>query len=1081
VKTKLTKIMGVALALVLVFSLGMAFMPSNTPGAAEEADAATLAWSGISIPSTVNSRLVGNNEDLGPVAVSPNFANDNTVFAAVNDPTLATRPTVFKSTNGGFSWVATTTNMGAVGRAIVDISVSPSYASDSSLFVATQDVAGGATTGRVWRSTNGNVSYGQLGVVGLGAGEVITSMDISPDYDGTGVIAVGVAAVGTATYAANANCVQVWGLGAVLSWTSWTPTNGSSAGVDVSAIKFSPSYPNDNTLLVVTSDAGTNAAGDMATTNPYLRAVVGGVWDSLVTPTLVNATGAVAVQADYSSFAAVAGNEILFADIAVGSDYNAQVPTSRQTYVTIVNGAGGGTELGNVYRITNVTNGVDITGSTTVQLANLDYSGDFSGGTLIGGLYGAAAATASNVYRTTNPTSSVVNWYGVAGAANMPTGTCGAAANTTAFAVMSPDFATDSTVLVGTQGAGSAFGASVDGAVSFNERGLIENAGANLAQLWDVALSPGYATDNTMFLISNNADASANDTNVWRTQNGGATWERCFTANFTTAGAGMIALSQEFASDSVGYIGDGSGTAAGGTAVWYTADGGTSWSARNVAAGLGITIGQIVAPDASTVYVGDFATGNVAKSTNSGWTWPGAQMSNSGTGRVVNLKVSGSTILVGGNAGDVRVSTDGGATYGLRAGAAISGGGNMYVAYDAADDIVYAADNGTAGQVYRSTANGSWVTLTMPVSAGAVYGTLLANELILAEDGTLYMGDPSVTAVAAGAAEGAWRSINPSAAEPTPGTTFQPMTALVTGDTHMALDVAPGSSNIVAILEDPAGGAYPGAIVPTILKVYTDTLSLSGVTPTLVGPADGTVLSGTATTVNARFVVEFPANVTQVTIWYSSSSSFANATAVNIAAPSTASTVNLVAFEGLTVYWMARASLPYNGPWTDAWTLEMPVVTAVQAPTPAYPAGDAVMNIALEPVLNWSSFRVASGYEVQLAKDSAMSDLLVDMTGANALGNITSYKVSTPLSYSTTYYWRVRALKGTSTTYSDWSAITGFTTIAEPVAPTPPVEITQPVTPVETETPAYIWAIIGIGAVLVIVVVVLIVRTRRAV
>ena len=80
------------------------------------------------------------------------------------------------------------------------------------------------------------------------------------------------------------------------------------------------------------------------------------------------------------------------------------------------------------------------------------------------------------------------------------------------------------------------------------------------------------------------------------------------------------------------------------------------------------------------------------------------------------------------------------------------------------------------------------------------------------------------------------------------------------------------------------------------------------------------------------------------------------------------------------------------------------------------------------------------------------------------------------LAYSTTYYWKVRAVSKTSA--SEWA--TGvFTVAGEPAAaPTAPPAAATP-TPVDTSTPVYIWVIIGIGAALVIAVIILIVRTRR--
>ena len=192
------------------------------------------------------------------------------------------------------------------------------------------------------------------------------------------------------------------------------------------------------------------------------------------------------------------------------------------------------------------------------------------------------------------------------------------------------------------------------------------------------------------------------------------------------------------------------------------------------------------------------------------------------------------------------------------------------------------------------------------------------------------------------------------------------------------------------------------------------------------------------------------------------------------------------------MHWMSRVTTPFNGPWSEAWTVLTQVTTAVQAPVPTYPGGLAgsTTDVPIDLVFNWGAFKFANGYEFQLGHDSMMTDLVVDATGAHALGNITSYKTADPLEHSSTYYWRVRALMGTAISYSDWSAVVGFTTEAAPVEPEPTQIIVQPAPPAppapaapvpEPTTPAYIWGIIAIGAVLVIVVIVLILRTRRSV
>jgi len=123
-------------------------------------------------------------------------------------------------------------------------------------------------------------------------------------------------------------------------------------------------------------------------------------------------------------------------------------------------------------------------------------------------------------------------------------------------------------------------------------------------------------------------------------------WTRCFIAPaanlFNTAGTGYIACSQEFVTDSVVYVGN-----VGGTDVWYSANAGQSWSRRTCNEAVNV----IAAVDATTVYVGENNPGaatRVAKSTNSGWTWPTSLRKATGTtGNIVDLKVKGSTVIVG--------------------------------------------------------------------------------------------------------------------------------------------------------------------------------------------------------------------------------------------------------------------------------------------------------------------------------------------------------------------------------------------------------------------------------------------------
>jgi len=167
-----------------------------------------------------------------------------------------------------------------------------------------------------------------------------------------------------------------------------------------------------------------------------------------------------------------------------------------------------------------------------------------------------------------------------------------------------------------------------------------------------------------------------------------------------------------------------------------------------------------------------------------------------------------------------------------------------------------------------------------------------------------------------------------------------------------------------------------------------------------------------------------------------------------------------------------------RSPWSESRVVNPQLTTGVNAPAPIQPLGITAINTSINPVFNWGALKWATSYKFQLASDAAFSDTLVDAT----LGNVTSYAYTEGLDYEGTYYWRVKGISATSST--DWSAGTGFTTMAEPEPPVV-VEETQPpqivIPPAETTeiTPSWIYAIIAVGAILVIAVIVLIVRTRR--
>jgi len=176
------------------------------------------------------------------------------------------------------------------------------------------------------------------------------------------------------------------------------------------------------------------------------------------------------------------------------------------------------------------------------------------------------------------------------------------------------------------------------------------------------------------------------------------------------------------------------------------------------------------------------------------------------------------------------------------------------------------------------------------------------------------------------------------------------------------------------------------------------------------------------------------------------------------------------------------------------------VVVATPATMPVLaltaPAAGAT-DIPLTNVpFTWSSVSGADSYLFLLSENADLSSAIIREPVAG-----TAYLYTGTLTDGNAYYWQVLAREGTiNVAESDVGAFIAKAPVeaAPPaVMPAPEVTVEAPPAPQVTveappapsvtveapvaTTPSYIWAIIGIGAVLVIAVVVLIVRTRRAV
>ncbi len=121
-----------------------------------------------------------------------------------------------------------------------------------------------------------------------------------------------------------------------------------------------------------------------------------------------------------------------------------------------------------------------------------------------------------------------------------------------------------------------------------------------------------------------------------------------------------------------------------------------------------------------------------------------------------------------------------------------------------------------------------------------------------------------------------------------------------------------------------------------------------------------------------------------------------------------------------TYYWRANATNSVGtGTWSGAWSFT--TIAPWSAPLLTSPTNGAAGQ-ALSPVLLWSAVSGAASYTLQVSQNTAFSTFVVNQAGLTALSQAVG-----PLSYATTYFWRVNAYDGTSLT-SAWSSAWSFVT-----------------------------------------------------
>ncbi len=970
---------------------------------------------------------------------------------------------LYKSTNAGLTWAATETavtpSLADVGSTVIALAISPNYATDGIIVAATGTA--------VWYSADGGATFASVApdnLTTMREGGTITSMDIGTYIvDGKLSVLVGITG-GGATYS---NVLRF----PTGTW-SWLQVGaaGGYLSENVVAVRFSPVHTSDALILAVS----TNAA------DTHLNTQFGSMgW------------GVNTAQATVKAAAVATG-----AVLAFGSDY---IGTgASQTILVGIRGAGG--TLDDVYRVTqsygvaaSAATRLNVTGTTTSPADNniksLAVSGPIATAKVLVGL------TNSNiVYRTSSPAASTITWTA---STKSPTG--GATSPTTVLWV-------GDTAYAGTTGADSALSKSTDSGANFNQLALID-----VGTIANVSLVDIEAVDaSTMFLMMRNTTAGFADMSLFKTTNGGTSWERVWTIDPATTV--IVKASPNYATDSTVYVADGS------QLLKKSIDGGATFT----------SVGVPAAVTALTLVDGtNYFTGAAAKVYRSGY-WAAATGIPAGN-TVTSIALSpryatDSTLIVGTDKGTVYQSTNNAVSFTMVNLTAITTGpggatDTMYVAYDSNCNIYAGASTLGTASISRwvpAAYIGADGTTTYAAGWLKIQTTALVRGLVVTSDNILYAASNTAN-------EGIWRSLTP-AVDTAAKCEFQAMNNAQAATFLLPLLAKMEDLSVVGnVLYGIASGiaaetyGYPGRLVG-ITDILTGKPNVTAPTPETGAELPTSITDLTVGVTSAKPAWDAMTGATDYIIEASLKSDFA--TVITKATIKLTDTVS--GLTGGTSYWYrVRATKPVYSQYSGlrSFITNLPAITAPAAATwsPAFLA----LDVSATPTFTWPVITGAKVYDFEISTDEYFTT--VDYSYP-CLTN--SYTQQEALAYSTTYYWRIRGVSDLIT--SAWS-VSRFITIAEPAPevgqymcpvdglrfttqaeleahqaaahPTAAVKYTCPQCGLSYDTqaalsahwnashapkeaapsiPTYLlWTIIGIGAVLIIALIILIVRTRR--
>ena len=568
------------------------------------------------------------HDPMSVVALSPNYALDQTVFVATSAVTMPLPVGEFlplMSTNGGFTF---TVLPGLPNQQMRSIAISPGYATDGTVFMAGQ--------GGLWMSANRGGSWAAVGGSALAAD--VGAVVLAPNFTTSG-----------AAFAMTAHSVFI----STDHGNTWQPvTAPSPLSSNLSTLAVSTNYAVDSTIMV-----GSNASGILLSSNS------GQTWTPVTTgltlPEITSIFFSPAYATDATVFATTLGSGVYISTNSGANwnpvnsgitDLNATSMALSPTFATDST-LWVSTATAGVFQSHNRGTGWTVTGTvprplspqTSTHYVTLSTASAASGTALfVGmfeGLWNSSNGGASWTYCDTIPTRLV------------------------RAMTLSPNYSEDQTVFVSTYGGGTLW--STTGGQSWTFR----NTGLTDSYTDAIAMAPNYSTNKMAWVGTSEG--------LERFSGGSTDWGlmyMCGKATFPRS----LGVSSGFATDSTIFIGTHTGSAYAkyvtceGTqypsrGLFTSVDAGQIWEGTGIQGDAVDSIGMSPNyPVDHTLFAGSSISG-LFKSTDSGVTFTPITIveGDNGTLPVVcsPAYATDQTVFTGTSHSGIFKSTDGGSTW----------------------------------------------------------------------------------------------------------------------------------------------------------------------------------------------------------------------------------------------------------------------------------------------------------------------------------------------------------------------------------------------------------------------------------